>query len=142
MPDEASRAWMLVARGMTAQLWRGSEPFGQGRQPDPVPIAERVADIERARALAEEHGAAVGGTRTVCERAHACMSWAAWNGVRRAERSRAEVSIQRMLDAALGPGVGGECAHHADRFEDDEAHEGAVGDRGDDAEDDEDRDEQ
>ena len=35
----------------------------------------------------------------------ACMSWAAWNGVRRAERSRAEVSIQRMLDAALGPGV-------------------------------------
>jgi hypothetical protein len=54
--DEASRAWMLVARGMTAQLWRGSEPFGQGRQPDPVPVAERVADIEQALAVARATG--------------------------------------------------------------------------------------
>ena len=54
--DEASRAWMLVARGMTAQLWRGSEPFGQGRQPDPVPITERVADIERALAVGRATG--------------------------------------------------------------------------------------
>jgi DNA-binding SARP family transcriptional activator len=54
--DEASRAWLLVARGMTAQLWRGSEPFGQGRQPDPTPIAERIADIERALAVARTTG--------------------------------------------------------------------------------------
>jgi hypothetical protein len=41
---------------MTAQLWRGSEPFGQGRQPDPTPIAERIADIERALAVARTTG--------------------------------------------------------------------------------------
>jgi len=29
--DEASHAWLLLARGMSARLWRGSEPFGQGR---------------------------------------------------------------------------------------------------------------
>jgi hypothetical protein len=28
--DEVSRASLLLARGISARLWRGSEPFGQG----------------------------------------------------------------------------------------------------------------
>jgi DNA-binding SARP family transcriptional activator len=54
--DEVSRAWLLLARGISARLWRGSEPFGQGRQRDPVPIAERITDVERALAAGEAAG--------------------------------------------------------------------------------------
>ena len=57
-PDEVSRAWLLVARGSSARLWRGSEPFGQGKLPDPVPIEERIADAERALAVGEAGGLA------------------------------------------------------------------------------------
>ena len=46
--DATSRAWLLVVRGMSARLWRGSEPFGQGIAPDPVPIADRIAGVEHA----------------------------------------------------------------------------------------------
>jgi len=54
--DEVSRAWLLLTRGISARLWRGSEPFGQGAQPDPVPIGERIADVERALAAGEAAG--------------------------------------------------------------------------------------
>ena len=54
--DELSRAWLLLARGVSARLWRGSEPFGQGVEPDPVPIGERIADVERALAAGEAAG--------------------------------------------------------------------------------------
>jgi hypothetical protein len=51
--DELSRAWLLLARGVSARLWRGSEPFGQGVEPDPVPIGERIADVEQALAAGD-----------------------------------------------------------------------------------------
>ncbi|HET9555557.1 MAG TPA: hypothetical protein VFS70_00340, partial [Actinomycetota bacterium] len=54
--DELSRAWLLLARGVSARLWRGSEPFGQGGQRDPVPIGERIADVEGALAAGEAAG--------------------------------------------------------------------------------------
>jgi hypothetical protein len=41
-PDELSRGRLLVAKGAVARLWSGSEPFGQGRGADPVPIEERI----------------------------------------------------------------------------------------------------
>jgi hypothetical protein len=47
-PDEASRAWLLVVRGMSARLFRGSEPFGQGRRPDQRPISDRIASVKEA----------------------------------------------------------------------------------------------
>jgi DNA-binding SARP family transcriptional activator len=56
--DEVARAWLLVARGMSAQLWRGSEPFGQGAHGDPVPIERRLADVRQALAVAERAGQA------------------------------------------------------------------------------------
>jgi hypothetical protein len=56
--DEVARAWLLVARGMSAQLWRGSEPFGQGARGDPVPIERRLADVRQALAIAESAGQA------------------------------------------------------------------------------------
>ena len=46
--DATSRAWLHVVRGMSARLWRGSEPFGQGNAPDPVPIANRIDGVEHA----------------------------------------------------------------------------------------------
>ena len=46
--DATGRAWLLVVRGMSARLWRGSEPFGQGIAPDPVSITERIASVEQA----------------------------------------------------------------------------------------------
>ena len=46
--DEVERAWLLLVRGVSARLWRGSEPFGQGREHDPVPIDQRIADVEHA----------------------------------------------------------------------------------------------
>jgi hypothetical protein len=54
--DEASHAWLLLARGMSARLWRGSEPFGQGTKPDPLPVGARIADVERALAAGEAAG--------------------------------------------------------------------------------------
>jgi DNA-binding SARP family transcriptional activator len=54
--DEFSRAWLLLARGVSARLWRGSEPFGQGTEPDPVPISDRITDVERALATGEAAG--------------------------------------------------------------------------------------
>jgi DNA-binding SARP family transcriptional activator len=54
--DAVARAWLLLARGISARLWRGSEPFGQGTQRDPVPIGERIADVERALAAGEAAG--------------------------------------------------------------------------------------
>ncbi|MCI0688972.1 MAG: hypothetical protein L0Y54_17335 [Sporichthyaceae bacterium] len=54
--DEVGRAWLLVVRGMSARLWRGSEPFGQGSNPDPVPVGERIRDVERALAAARTVG--------------------------------------------------------------------------------------
>jgi DNA-binding SARP family transcriptional activator len=54
--DAVGRAWLLLARGISARLWRGSEPFGQGTQRDPVPIGERIADVEQAMAAGEAAG--------------------------------------------------------------------------------------
>jgi hypothetical protein len=54
--DEIERAWLLLAFGICARLYRGSEPFGQGTQADPRPIAERIAAIETAAAIGEARG--------------------------------------------------------------------------------------
>jgi hypothetical protein len=54
--DDIARAWLLLARGISARLWPGSEPFGQGRQRDPVPIEDRTADVEQAMATGEAAG--------------------------------------------------------------------------------------
>ena len=54
--DERERAWLLLARGTAARLYRGSEPLGQGTQADPWPIGDRVAVVEEARATAERLG--------------------------------------------------------------------------------------
>jgi hypothetical protein len=56
--DEVARAWLLVARGLSAQLWRGGEPFGQGAHRDPVPIERRLADVRQALAVAKTAGQA------------------------------------------------------------------------------------
>jgi class 3 adenylate cyclase/tetratricopeptide (TPR) repeat protein len=52
-PDEEATARLLVAFGRVARLYRGSEPFGQGSKPDPVPLDERIAAVEKARAIGE-----------------------------------------------------------------------------------------
>jgi len=54
--DEAERAWLLLVRGTCARLYRGSEPFGQGKHVDPRPVAERVAFAEQALAVARDIG--------------------------------------------------------------------------------------
>lgn len=54
--DELGRAWLLLARGVSARRWRGTEPFGQGTELDPVPIGEGIADVERAMAGGEAAG--------------------------------------------------------------------------------------
>jgi class 3 adenylate cyclase/tetratricopeptide (TPR) repeat protein len=54
--DEVSRARLLVVKGASARLWQGSEPFGQGTQPDPAPIEDRIAAVHVALAVAEAHG--------------------------------------------------------------------------------------
>ena len=56
--DEAQAAWLTLARGTSAQLWRGSEPFGQGAGPDPVPIERRIADVRAGLAVGEREGLA------------------------------------------------------------------------------------
>jgi DNA-binding SARP family transcriptional activator len=54
--DEASQARLLVAKGISARLWRGSEPFGQGTRPDPSPISERVASVHTALKVGDRAG--------------------------------------------------------------------------------------
>jgi class 3 adenylate cyclase/tetratricopeptide (TPR) repeat protein len=51
--DEAVTAHLQVAYGHVARLYRGSEPFGQGHKPDPVPIDKRIAAIEKAREVGQ-----------------------------------------------------------------------------------------
>ena len=54
--DEVSQARLLVAKGASARLWRGSEPFGQGTRPDPSPINERIASVHTALEVGERRG--------------------------------------------------------------------------------------
>jgi DNA-binding SARP family transcriptional activator len=54
--DEVSQARLLVAKGVSARLWRGSEPFGQGTRPDPSPISERVASVHTALKVGDKAG--------------------------------------------------------------------------------------
>jgi hypothetical protein len=54
--DEASRAQLMVAKGGSARLWRGSEPFGQGTRPDPSPINERIAAVHAALEVGQKKG--------------------------------------------------------------------------------------
>jgi len=50
--DDAERAWLLLAEGACARLYRGSEPFGQGSRYDFRPISERIASAQRALEMA------------------------------------------------------------------------------------------
>jgi class 3 adenylate cyclase/tetratricopeptide (TPR) repeat protein len=50
--DDVERAWLLLARGACARLWRGAEPFGQGLRPDPMTIQDRISAAEQARSIA------------------------------------------------------------------------------------------
>jgi DNA-binding SARP family transcriptional activator/tetratricopeptide (TPR) repeat protein len=54
--DEVNQARLLVAKGVSARLWRGSEPFGQGTRPDPSPISERIASVHTALKVGERKG--------------------------------------------------------------------------------------
>ena len=54
--DEVSRARLMVAKGGSARLWRGSEPFGQGTRPDPSPINERIASVHAALEVGQRRG--------------------------------------------------------------------------------------
>jgi class 3 adenylate cyclase len=54
--DDISRARLLVVKGGSARLWRGSEPFGQGTLPDPTPIQERIDAVRAALRVGETHG--------------------------------------------------------------------------------------
>ena len=54
--DEERQARLLVAKGVSARLWRGSEPFGQGTRPDPSPISERIASVRTALKVGEKRG--------------------------------------------------------------------------------------
>jgi tetratricopeptide (TPR) repeat protein len=54
--DEVSRARLMVAKGGSARLWRGSEPFGQGTRPDPSPITERIASVHAALEVGQRRG--------------------------------------------------------------------------------------
>ncbi len=51
--DPAITAALRLAYGELARLYSGSEPFGQGNKPDPVPLAERIKAVEDARAAAQ-----------------------------------------------------------------------------------------
>ena len=54
--DEVSQARLLMSRGTSARLWRGSEPFGQGTRPDPSPINDRIASVHTALEVGERRG--------------------------------------------------------------------------------------
>jgi class 3 adenylate cyclase/tetratricopeptide (TPR) repeat protein len=51
--DQEMTGQLLIAFGRMSRLYRGSEPFGQGREFDPVPLNERIAAVEKALAIAE-----------------------------------------------------------------------------------------
>lgn len=51
--DPEVTAILQIAFGRVSRLYRGSEPFGQGSRPDPIPVQERIASVERARVAAE-----------------------------------------------------------------------------------------
>ena len=51
--DEEITAHLDVSYGHVARLYRGSEPFGQGHKPDPVPIDKRIQAIEKGREVGE-----------------------------------------------------------------------------------------
>jgi tetratricopeptide (TPR) repeat protein len=55
-PDAVSRAHLLVARGASARLWSGSEPFGAGTRPDPTLIQTRIDAVDEALRIGEERG--------------------------------------------------------------------------------------
>ena len=55
-PDAVSRAQLLVARGATARLWSGTEPFGAGNRPDPVLIETRIDAVDEALRIGEKGG--------------------------------------------------------------------------------------
>jgi class 3 adenylate cyclase len=55
-PDDLSRGRLLVANGAVARLWSGSEPFGQGRGADPVPIEERIQLAEEGLRIGRSLG--------------------------------------------------------------------------------------
>jgi hypothetical protein len=55
-PDELNRGRLLVAKGAVARLWSGSEPFGQGRGADPVPIEERIQLAEEGLRIGRSLG--------------------------------------------------------------------------------------
>jgi DNA-binding SARP family transcriptional activator/tetratricopeptide (TPR) repeat protein len=57
-PDAVSRAHLLVARGASARLWSGSEPFGAGSQPDPILIQTRIDAVDEALSIGESRGLA------------------------------------------------------------------------------------
>ena len=54
--DEAVKVRLMIAFGRVSRLYRGSEPFGQGSKPDPIPLEERIGAVEQARATAESLG--------------------------------------------------------------------------------------
>jgi class 3 adenylate cyclase/tetratricopeptide (TPR) repeat protein len=51
-PDEEATARLLVAFGRSSRLYPGNESAG-GTTPDPVPLEDRIAAVEKARAIAE-----------------------------------------------------------------------------------------
>ena len=51
--DEEITAHLDVSYGHVARLYRGSEPFGQGHKPDPVPIDRRIQAVEKGREAGE-----------------------------------------------------------------------------------------
>ncbi|OLD49994.1 MAG: hypothetical protein AUI42_05380 [Actinobacteria bacterium 13_1_40CM_2_65_8] len=51
--DPAVTGELLVAFGTLSRLYRGSEPFGQGSETDPLPLDERIAAAEKGRAIGE-----------------------------------------------------------------------------------------
>ena len=51
--DPATTAALQLSYGELARLYSGSEPFGQGNKPDPVPLEERIKAVEQARAVAQ-----------------------------------------------------------------------------------------
>jgi hypothetical protein len=54
--EAADRAWLLLAEGACARLYRGSEPFGQGTRGDIRPIEERIAAAEHGLRMGESLG--------------------------------------------------------------------------------------
>jgi DNA-binding SARP family transcriptional activator/tetratricopeptide (TPR) repeat protein len=54
--DEVSQARLLVAKGGSARLWQGSEPFGQGTRPDPSPVSDRIASVHAALEVGQRRG--------------------------------------------------------------------------------------